>query len=62
MFVFSVIIFTHIFLLWLIKRVQNGLKYSTACCNDVRASLGMWSYPSQIEAKRQYFNRPDCRF
>lgn len=62
MFVFGLIIFTHVFLLWLIKKVQDSLKYSTACCNDIRASLGMWSYPSQIEVKRKRLNNPNCKF
>ena len=62
MFVFTVIILTHVFLLWFIHRVQQHLKYSTACCKDVRASLGMWAYPSNVDAKRAYLNNPNCKF
>lgn len=59
MFVFGAIIAAHIFLLWLIKKVQE---YSTACCRDVRASLGMWDYPSKVEEKRNRLNRPNSKF
>ena len=62
MFVFGTIIAEHIFLLWLIKKVQDSLKYSTACCRDVRASMGMWDYPTKVEAKRKRLNRPDSKF
>ena len=62
MLVFAFIILSHVFLLWFIKKTQNGLKYSTACCRDVRASMGMWVYPSQVEYARQRINRPDSKF
>ena len=62
MLVFAFIILSHVFLLWLIKKTQSSLKYSTACCGDVRASMGMWDYPSKVEGKRMYLNRPDSKF
>lgn len=57
MLVIMLVILSHVFLLWLIKKVKNSLKYSTACCRDVRASMGMWDYPSKVEEKRRILNR-----
>lgn len=62
MSVFITIIAEHIFLLWFVKKAQDSLKYKTACCRDVRASMGMWDYLSKVEEKRRYLNRPGSKF
>ena len=62
MSVINFIILSHMFLFWFIKKTLDGLKYSTACCRDVRASMGMWDYPSKVEEKRKRLNCPDSKF
>ena len=36
--------------------------YETAFCRDVRASLGMFAYPSKLEETRQKLNRANSKF
>ena len=53
---------SQVFLLWLIKKAQERCKYTTACCHDVRASMGMFAYRTEVEAKRNHLNRLDSKF
>ena len=53
---------SQVFLLCLIKKAQERCKYTTACCHDVRASMGMFAYRTEVEAKRNSLNRPDAKF
>lgn len=58
--VFSVI---NIFFLWLYKKVEKQhCSYATAFCRDVRAELGMFAYPSEVEAKREKLNNKKFKF
>lgn len=41
---------------------KNFSGYDTMFCRDVRASLGMFAYKSDIEEKRKRLNRQDSKF
>lgn len=53
---------SQVFLLWLIKKAQERCKYTTACCHDVRASMGMFAYRTEVEAAREWLSRPESKF
>ena len=61
-FVILFYILSQISLIYAIKKAQNRLKYSTASCRDVRASLGMFEYRTNVEAKRHSLNDPNSKF
>ena len=45
------------------KRVEkNFSRYDTIFCRDVRASLGMFAYKSELEEKRKRLDRQNSRF
>ena len=37
-------------------------RYDTRFCRDVRASLGMFAYKSEVEATRKWLNSSHSRF
>lgn len=55
-------ILSQISLFHLIRKAQDNLKYSTIFCRDVRASLGMFEYRTNVEAKRHSLNAPNSKF
>ena len=59
-FVFSVI---NMFFLWLYKKVEKQhCSYETVFCRDIRAELGMFAYPSELEEKREKLNSKSSKF
>ncbi len=63
--ILAVIIFVlvSLFLLQLAKKVEKkNCTYETVFCRDVRAELGMFAYPSQVEEKREQLNRKESKF
>ena len=63
--IFAVLVFAgcSIFLIQLAKKVEKqNSTYETAFCRDVRANLGMFAYPSELEAKRENLNRKNSKF
>lgn len=63
--ILAVIIFAlvSLFLLQLAKKVEkDNCTYETAFCRDVRAELGMFAYPSEVDAKREKLNRKNSKF
>lgn len=63
--ILAVIVFAGIslFLIQLAKKVEKqNSTYETCFCRDVRANLGMFAYPSQVESKREKLNRKDSKF
>lgn len=36
--------------------------YETMFCRDVRAQMGLFSYRSKVEEKREQLNRPNSKF
>ncbi len=63
--IFAVLVFAGIsmFLIWLAKKVEKkNCGYETVFCRDVRAQLGMFDYPSQVEEKRVQLNRKESKF
>ena len=55
-------ILSQIFLRWKIKKAQDRCKYTTACCHDARASMGMFAYKTDVEVTREWLNSPNCKF
>lgn len=55
-------ILSQIFLRLEIKKAQDRCKYTTACCCDARASMGMFAYKTDVEATREWLNSPNCKF
>lgn len=63
--IFAVLVFAgiSIFLIQLAKKVEKqNSTYETAFCSDVRANLGMFAYPSQVESKREKLNGKKSKF
>ena len=58
-----VVILINLVFLSFINRVEKHLnRYETMFCRDVRAELGMFAYPSEIEKRREKLNRKKSKF
>ena len=56
-------ILINIGLIYIAKEAEKEMcSYETAFCRDVRASLGMFAYPSKLEETRQKLNRANSKF
>ena len=55
-------ILSQISILWAIKKAQNRCKYNPINCRDIRASMGMFAYKTDVEAARFSLNYPDSKF
>lgn len=63
--ILAVLVFAGIsmFLIWLAKKAEAQCSsYEICFCRDVRAILGMFAYPSQVEAKRKRLNNKKSKF
>ena len=60
--VFVVAMIKAFFILSSIKAEDHNSTYETAFCRDVRAELGMFAYPSDVEKKRQKLNNKKSKF
>jgi len=61
-FVIILYILANISILWAIKKAQNRCKYNTIYCRDTRASMGMFTYKTDVEATRFSLNSPESKF
>ena len=53
----------HIGLIAFVKWVKNNIGvYDTRACRDMRASLGLFAYKSNVEEKRQALKRSNSKF
>lgn len=56
-------ILINIGLIYIAKEAEKEMSsYEIAFCRDVRASLGMFAYPSKLEKTRQKLNRANSKF
>lgn len=56
------IIISLVFICLCKKFEKNCKTYDTNFCRDVRANLGMFAYPSDIEAAREKLNSKKSKF